>query len=267
MTQYRRTSRSARVAVASAAIVALSLVGYGTAATALAPPSRSLGTEPALDIAGAPEPASVTNGGDFTKGEDSEKPAVTGQTRKVVVQDCGFDAPTTTRPEAPVKPSKDIRPAPTTQTDPSTGAEPAPPVRADGRKDVKAARPGVVALPELREGRNGVKGFVAAPECVVPEPVAKPPVAKRPTVTVCPDPATDPPAGSGGGSQAQPNPGGVTEPADAQPEDQPVGDSSPSCVDPDTPVTNGDPEPAIDLPAVPGDDVAAREAGASGSSK
>lgn len=268
MTQYRRTSRNARVAVASAAIVALSLVGYGSAATASAPTPQTLGTEPALDIAGAPEPAPVTNGGGTSKGEDSGKPAAAGQTRKVVVHDCGFGAPTTTRPDVPMKPSKDIRPATTTQTDPSTGAEPAPPVGADGRKHAKAARPGVVELPELREGRNGVEGFVApAPECAVPEPVAKPPVTKRPTVTVCPDPAPDLPPGNGGGSQAEPNPGGVTEPDDAQSEDQPVGDSSPSCVDPDTPVTSGDPEPAVDLPAVPGDDVAAREAGASDSSK
>ena len=256
------------MAVASAAILALSLVGYGSAAIASAPTPQASGTEPALDIAGPTEPAPVKDGGGIANGEDSEKPSSAGQTRNVVVQDCGFDVPTTTPPDVPVKPSTDIGPAPTKQTDPSTGAEPAPAVRADGRRNAKSARPGVVELPELREGRNGVKGFVpVAPECVVPEPVAKPPVTKRPTVTVCPDPATDLPRGSSGGSQAQPNPGGAAEPDDAQPEDQPPGDSSPGCVGPDSPVTNGDPEPGIDLPAVPGDDVAAREAGVSGSSR
>jgi len=267
MTQYRRTSRSARVAVASAAIVALSLVAYGSAATASAPTRQAGGTEPALDIAGPAAPAPVTDGGGMTKSEDNGKPATAGQTRKVVVQDCGFDAPTTTRPGVPVKPSKDIGPITKTQTDPSSGAEPAPPVQADRRKSAKTARAGV-DLPELREGPNGVTGFVpSAPVCAVPEPVAKPPVTRRPTVPVCPDPATDLPLGSGGGSKAQPNPGGVAEPDEAQPEDQPQGDSSPGCVDPDSPVTNADPEPAVDLPAVAGDDVAAREAGGSGSSK
>jgi hypothetical protein len=262
MTQFRRTSRGGRVLFASAAIVALSLVGHGSATTASEPTPQVSGIEPDMVLAGSTngEPAISTGGRSSTTGEDSAKTPSNGQTGKGIAHDCGVDAPATTPSDVPAMPSKDVRPtAPSAWTEPSLGAGPEPGKGVDAGKGAKKTRPGGVVLPELREGAGGVEELLgSAIACAVPEPVAKPPVQQLPRVSQCVDPATDVPPVSGGGSSAQPDPGSI----DGQREDQPM--DSPTCTqsDPDSPVSNdGDPEPAVDLPAVADDSVAAQEPG------
>lgn len=283
MTQFRRVGRTSRVVFASAAILALSLVGYGNAATASAPAPLAVGAEPASDLAGpAKGLATITDSGGIANGENGKKPPASGQPWKVVDQGCRVSAPTKTPPDAPVKPTKGGGGPPVTvRTDPSMGGGSAPTVGANAGNLVHATRPGVVAVPELRQGPRGVKGFLTSDPggCIAPEPVAKPPVKKRPTgrlspgvggvpevVTTCVDPATDLPLG-GGASPAQPNPGALTEPGAGQAEDQAVDDQDATCVQSvgDEPVSSStDEEPPSGPSSVADDSVAAQEAGAAG---
>jgi hypothetical protein len=278
MTQFRRVGTSGRLVFASAAIVALSFLGYGNTAVASAP--LAAGAEPAPDLTAQDTTgaATATDVSTFSSDKGRDKSTGAGKSGKVVEKGCRVDAPTSTPPDAPAVPTKDDnRPAVSAQNDPSVGVGSAPGVGVQNKKPSRPVRP-AIPTPELREGPNGVKRFApsAAGGCSVPEPVDVPPIMGRPSgvtptfvddrPTVCPDPAPALPKGSGGGSSAEPNPGSV-EP-DGQPEDQPASDSAPSCVQPDSPVSNeGDPGPAVDLPAVAGDDVAAREAGVARSSR
>ena len=142
--------------------------------------------------------------------------------------------------------------------------------------------PDPVAVPELRKGPAGVKGFVAPDTggCAVPVPMPGVPVKKlplgrpvpgptgRPVGTTCTDPAPDQPGGGAGVSTSKPDPGALPEPDAGQATDQAVGVPAGTCLrsDSDQPVSS----PADDVPPTgsapgAGDAVAAQEDGATGS--
>ena len=277
MAQFRRARRNGRVVLASTAFLALSLVGYGNAATAGMPAPLALGAEPAVDQAAPAIDGSALAkvGGGIATGEDSRKPPATGQTGKVV-DHCKVGAPTRVPPQTTLKPTKvGGGPVATPQTDPAMSGS-APNLSTKVVVHVAEARPGAIAVPELREGTNGVKGFASPGSggCSVPEPMPGVPLKKPPmgrpapvtgggtVVTTCIDSPPDLPRGGAGVSPAKPDAGPVAEPG-GRAEDQVAGAPSAICVQPDgdQPVSSSDEVPPTGPSSDASDAVSAQEAG------